>query len=83
MSIDDAMASQTEDGGLSCALFGQSLAGASGHAPLKCGECTAALCSPLCLETFQKSPDDWTRRGETRHAVRAIFNLLRPKPAAI
>jgi YHS domain-containing protein len=80
MSIDDVLASQIECGAESYAVCGKSLAGSSAHTRLKYGERMVALCCPLCLETFQKSPEDWTRRGETRHEVRAIFDLLRPNP---
>ncbi len=80
MSIDDVLASQIDRGAESCAVCGKSLAGSSAHTRLKYGEGMVNLCCPLCLETFQKNPEDWTRHWETRREVRAIFDLLRPKP---
>ena len=83
MSIDDVLESQIESSAESCFVCGKCLAGACAYARLKCGESTVALCCPLCLETFQKNPEDWTRRRETRREVGAIFELLRPKPATL
>ncbi len=83
MNIDDILANQIDPVGESCLVCRKSLAGAIPQARLKYGERMVAVCCPLCLETFNQNPDDWTRRGATRREIGAIFDLLCPKPAAL
>ena len=82
MSIDDVMVSQLDDGGESCAVCGKSVACGGGYTRIKFEEQMVALCCPLCLKTFQQNPREFVRHQATRAEVHAIFDLLRPKPAA-
>ena len=82
MSIDDIIAIQTDGGGEKCVVCGKSVAGGHVHARVKHGDKEVFLCCPLCLETFEKGPDNYLRRQETSSEVQAIFGLLRPRPAA-
>ena len=80
MIVDDVMVSQSDEAGESCAVCGKSVAGAGGYTRIKHGERMVALCCPLCLATFQKNPQDWVHRKETRQETHAIFDLLGSKP---
>lgn len=83
MSIDDIITIQTDGGGEKCVVCGKSVAGGHFHARIIHGDKEILLCCPLCLETFEKSPDKYLRRQETSSEVQAIFGLLRPRPAPV
>lgn len=83
MTIDDIIAMQTDSGGEKCAVCGKSVAGGQAQARRHHSDQMVLLCCPLCSATFDRSPDDYIRRQRTTSEVRAIFELLRPKPAAV
>ena len=82
MSIDDIIAIQTEGDGEKCVVCAKSVTGGHFHARVKHGDKAVLLCCPLCLETFEKNPDNYIRKQQTSSEVKAMFELLRPRPAA-
>ena len=83
MSIDDIIAIQTDGDGEKCVVCGKSVAGGHFHARVKHGDKEVLLCCPLCLETFEKSPDNYLRRQQTDSEVKAILALLKPRPVPV
>ena len=79
MSIEDFIGGGPDKAGEQCVVCGKSVEGGRGYARIKHGERMVALCCPLCLESFQKAPQDYLRQQETANELRAIYKALRPK----
>ena len=78
MSIDDVLTSQIDGAVEKCAVCGKPVSGGAGYTRIRYEKEMVPLCCPLCLKTFQESPDKFVRRQATLAEVHAIFDLLAP-----
>lgn len=73
MNIEDTVGYRTM--GPSCVVCGKNTQNGGGFARLKRGEVMLELCCPLCVETFQKTPEPFLKRFHRANYFRELAEL--------
>jgi hypothetical protein len=76
MSIEDTIGYRNRV--LTCVVCGKNVENGGGFAKIKRGEVMLELCCPLCLETFQKSPEPFLKRAKRIGYFRELSELQQP-----
>jgi hypothetical protein len=76
MSLEDTIGYQNPSA--ACVVCGKNVEHGGGFARIARGNTMLNLCCPLCVETFQTSPEPYLKRLHRADYFRELAALLRP-----